>query len=161
MCIFNKLQDAGLFLALDGTSTRTDPSTSGRKYRKSVNNTVFIRDESLFVVSAVSTNAFQLKHMLRLLHSICPAGNRIRTIKYESRRSMGNTIGAYTRYITYSTCAPYKKCSKILIWVLIRSCTCNHFNDLVHKNLTRNHTSYKILIRSQQLFPQDLTAISI
>ena len=28
MCVFNKLQTAGLFLALDSTSTRTDPSTS-------------------------------------------------------------------------------------------------------------------------------------
>ena len=31
-CIFNELLAAGLFLALDGTSTRIDPSTSGRKY---------------------------------------------------------------------------------------------------------------------------------
>ena len=61
-CIFNKLQAAGLFLALDGTSTRTDPSTSGRKYCKLVNNAVFIRNESLFVVSAAATSAFQLKH---------------------------------------------------------------------------------------------------
>ena len=49
-CIFNELLAAGLFLALDGTSMRTDSSTSGRKYRKSVNNAVFIRSESLFVV---------------------------------------------------------------------------------------------------------------
>ena len=53
-CIFNKLQATGLFLALDGTSTRIDPSTSGRKYRKSVNNAVFIRNESLFIVSAAT-----------------------------------------------------------------------------------------------------------
>ena len=45
-CIFNELQAAGLFLVLDGTSTRIDPSTSGRKYHKSVNNAAFIRNES-------------------------------------------------------------------------------------------------------------------
>ena len=31
MCIFNELQAAGLFLVLDGTSTRINPSTSGWK----------------------------------------------------------------------------------------------------------------------------------
>ena len=101
-CIFNKLQAAGLFLALDGTSTRTDPSTSGRKYRKSVNNAVFIRNESLFVVSAAATSAFQLKHMPR-----CYAAYALGAMKYGlwnmgkylSCCSMGNTIGAYTRYI--------------------------------------------------------------
>ena len=71
---FNELQAAGLFLALDDTSTRTDPSTSGRKYRKLVNNAVFIRNESLFVVSAAAASAFQLKHTPRLLCSIHPAG---------------------------------------------------------------------------------------
>ena len=81
-CIFNELQAVGLFLALDGTTTRIDPSTSGRKYRKSVNNAVFIRNESLFVVSAAATSAFQLKHTPRLLRSICPAGYQIRTIRY-------------------------------------------------------------------------------
>ena len=79
-CIFNELQAAGLFLALDATSTRTDPSTSGIKYRKSVNNSVFIRNESLFVVSAAATSAFQLKHTPRLLRSICPGGYEIRTM---------------------------------------------------------------------------------
>ena len=78
----NKLQAAGLFLALDGTSTHTDPSTSGRKYRKLVNNAVFIRNESLFVVSVPATSAFQLKHTLRLLRSICPVGYQIRTVEY-------------------------------------------------------------------------------
>ena len=29
-CIFNELQAAGLFIAWDGTSTHTNPSTSGR-----------------------------------------------------------------------------------------------------------------------------------
>ena len=61
--IFNELLAAGLFLALDGTSMRTDPSTSERKYRKSVNNAVLIRNESLFVVPATAKNASQLKHM--------------------------------------------------------------------------------------------------
>ena len=37
-----ELLAAGLFLALDSTSMRTDPSTSGRKYRKSVNNAIFV-----------------------------------------------------------------------------------------------------------------------
>ena len=72
-CIFNELQAAGLFLALNDTSTRTDPS-SGRKYRKLVNNAVFIRNESLFVVSAAAASAFQLKHTRHLLRSIRPAG---------------------------------------------------------------------------------------
>ena len=62
-CIFNELLAAGLFLALDGTSIRTNPSTSGRKYRKSVNNAVFIHNESLFVVSAAAMSIFQLKHI--------------------------------------------------------------------------------------------------
>ena len=60
----------------------TDPSTSGRKYRKSVNNAVFLRNESLFVVSAAATSAFQLKHTPRLLRGICLAGYQIRTIRY-------------------------------------------------------------------------------
>ena len=82
-CIFNELQAVGLFLALDGTTTRIDPSTSGRKYRKSVNNAVFIRNESLFVVSAAATSAFQLKHTPRFAtQHICPVGYQIRTIRY-------------------------------------------------------------------------------
>ena len=81
-CIFNELQAAGLFLALDGTSMRTDPSTSGRKYRKLANNAVFIRNESLFIVLAAAMGAFQLKHTPRLLCSIRPAGYQIRTIRY-------------------------------------------------------------------------------
>ena len=48
----------GFFLALDSTSTRIAPSTSGRKYREVVNNAVFIRNESLFVVLAAATSAF-------------------------------------------------------------------------------------------------------
>ena len=70
-CIFKKLLAAGLFLALNGTSMHTDPSTSGKIYRKSVNNAVFIRNESLFlfVVLAATTSAFQLKHTPWLLRS--------------------------------------------------------------------------------------------
>ena len=62
----------------------TDPSTSGRKYHtcKSVCNAVFIHNKSLNVVSAAATSAFQLKHMPRLLGSICPVGYQIRTIEY-------------------------------------------------------------------------------
>ena len=37
-----ELLAVGLFLALDGTSMLTDPSTSGRKYRKLVNNAIFV-----------------------------------------------------------------------------------------------------------------------
>ena len=81
-CMLNELPAADLFLDLDGTSTRIDPSTSGRKYSKLVNNAVFIRNESLFVVSDAATSAFQLKHTPRLLRSICSAGYQIRTIKY-------------------------------------------------------------------------------
>ena len=82
-CIFNELQAVGLFLAFDGASTRTDPFTSGKKYRKSVNNAVFIRNKSLFFVSAAATSAFQLEHTSRLLRSACPGagGYRIRTIE--------------------------------------------------------------------------------
>ena len=58
-CIFNELQAVGLFLAFDGASMRTDPFTSGKKYRKPVNNAVFIRNKSLFIVSAAATSAFQ------------------------------------------------------------------------------------------------------
>ena len=78
---FHELLVAGLFLALDGTSMCTDPSTSGRKYRKFVNNAVFIPNESLFIVSAAATSAFQLKHMPWLLHNICPVGYQIWTIE--------------------------------------------------------------------------------
>ena len=51
-CIFNEHQAVSLFLAFDSASKRTDPFTSGKKYRKSVNNAVFTRNESLFFVSA-------------------------------------------------------------------------------------------------------------
>ena len=81
-CIFNKPLAAGLFPTLDGTSLRTDPSISGRKYRKSVYNAVFIHNKSINVVSAAATSAFQLKHMPRLLGSKCPVGYQIRTIEY-------------------------------------------------------------------------------
>ena len=74
VCIFNKLLAAGLFLALDGISMRTDPSTSKLA--------VFIHNESLFVVSAAATNAFHLKHTQQLSHSICPAGSQIKTVEY-------------------------------------------------------------------------------
>ena len=76
-CIFNELLGAGLFLALDGTNMHTDPSTSGRKYRKSVNNAVFIRNEGLFVVSAAATSAFQSKHTRG-----CCAAYALRAIEY-------------------------------------------------------------------------------
>ena len=80
--LFNKLQAAGLFLALDGTKTCTEPSTSGRKYHKSVNSAVFICNESIFVVSAAATDTFQLEHMRWLLCNIRLVGNEIRSIEY-------------------------------------------------------------------------------
>ena len=46
--MFNMLQSAGLFLALDDTSTLNFPSTSGRKYHKLVNNAVFIHKGSAY-----------------------------------------------------------------------------------------------------------------
>ena len=82
VCIFNKVPAVGLFLAFDGASTHTDPFTSGKKYRKLVNNAVFIRNESLFFVSAVATSAFQLERTLGLLRGICPWGYQIQTIEY-------------------------------------------------------------------------------
>ena len=42
VCIFNKLQAVGLFLAFDGATTHTNHFTSEKKYRKLVNNAVFI-----------------------------------------------------------------------------------------------------------------------
>lgn len=74
VCIFNELQAVGLLLAFDGASTRTDPFTSGKNYQKSVNNAVFIRNESLFFVSAAATSAFQLEHTSRLLRQHMPWG---------------------------------------------------------------------------------------
>ena len=71
-CIFNELQAVSLFLAFDGASTRPDHFTSGEKYLKLVNNAVFIRNKSLFFVSAAATGAFQLEHTPRLLRSVCP-----------------------------------------------------------------------------------------
>ena len=72
--LFNKPQAADPFLALDGPSTRTNLSNSGRKYRKLA---IFIRNESLFVVSAVVMSAFQLEHTPWLLCNICPVGFEI------------------------------------------------------------------------------------
>ena len=58
VCIFNELQAVGSFLAFDGASMHTNFFTSGKKYRKLVNNAVFIRNESLCFVSVVATIAF-------------------------------------------------------------------------------------------------------
>ena len=90
-CIFNKLQAVGLFLAFDGASMRTDP---------------FIRNKSLFFVSAAATCAFQLEHTWRLLRSACPGGYRIRTIEYGKILVMlvygeyyGRVYEVYNKYI--------------------------------------------------------------
>ena len=57
-CVCNEFQAVvNLFLALDGTSVHTYPFTSGKKYRKLVNNAVFIHNESLFFFSEVATCA--------------------------------------------------------------------------------------------------------
>ena len=82
VCIFNDHRAVSLFLTFDGTSMRTDPFISGKKYRKLVNNAVFTRNESLFFVSAASTSVFQLEHMQRLLCGIYPGGYQIWTIEY-------------------------------------------------------------------------------
>ena len=63
MCIFNELPAVGLFLAFDSTSMRTDHFTNGKKYRKLVNNAVFVHNKSLFFVSAAAMNAFQLEEV--------------------------------------------------------------------------------------------------
>ena len=54
--IFNEFQAVCLFLAFEGASMRTDHFTSGKKYRKLVNNVVFNCNKSLFFVSAAATN---------------------------------------------------------------------------------------------------------
>ena len=71
-----------LSASFDGASTHTDHFTSGKKCRQLVKNAVFIRNKSLFFVSAVAISAFQLEHMPRLLRSVRPRGYRIRTIEY-------------------------------------------------------------------------------
>ena len=105
-CIFNELQAVSLFLAFDGAIACTDPFTSGKKYRKSVNNAVFIRNKSLFFVSAAATSAFQLEHTSRLLRSACPGGYQIRTIEYGKILVMlvygeyyGHVYEIYNKYI--------------------------------------------------------------
>ena len=82
VCIFNKLQAFGLFLAFDGASTCTDPFTSGKMYRKVINNTMFIHNESLFFVSAAGMSVFQLEHTPWLLRNVYPGGYEIQTMEY-------------------------------------------------------------------------------
>ena len=57
--IFKKLQAVGLFLALDGACI---PIPLLVEKGTVSNNAVFICNESLFLVSAVATSAFQLEH---------------------------------------------------------------------------------------------------
>ena len=75
---------------------RTHPSISGRKYRKSVYNAVFIHNKSLNVVSAAATGAYAL---WAIKYGPSNMG------KYYSCCSTGNTIGAYTRYIIRENCS--------------------------------------------------------
>ena len=109
-CIFNKLQAVGLFLAFDGASTRTNHFTSEKKYCKLVNNAVFIRNKSLFFVSAAATSAFQLEHKSRLLRSVSPGAYRLRTIEYGKILVMlvygeyyGRVYEVYNRHIYICT----------------------------------------------------------
>ena len=101
-CLYrvNELLAVGLFLAFDGASMRTDHFTSGKKYRKLVNNAIFIRNKSLFFVSAAAMHAFLLEHMLWLLRSVCPGG--LSNIDYRIWENishvLGNIMGEYTRY---------------------------------------------------------------
>ena len=81
-CMFNELHAFDLFLAFDGASTCTVPFTSEKMYRKVVNNTMFIRNESLFFVSAAAMSVFQLEHTPQLLRNIYPGGYEIQTIEY-------------------------------------------------------------------------------
>ena len=53
-----------------------------KKYRKLLNNAVFIRNGSIFFVLAAATSAFQLEHTPWLLHSEFPEGYQIQTIEY-------------------------------------------------------------------------------
>ena len=84
-----------------------------KKYRKLVNNAVFIRNVSLFFVSIAVNCAFQLEHMLWLLRSTYPVGYEYELSnlgKYLSCRSMGNTMGEYARYIIKSRYLHTYKC---------------------------------------------------
>ena len=84
-----------------------------KKYRKLVNNAIFIRYVSLFFVSTAVNCAFQLEHTLRLLRSTYPAGYEYELSnlrKYLSCRSMGNTMGEYARYIIKSRYLHTYKC---------------------------------------------------
>ena len=70
VCIFRV---AGLFLALDSTYQHTYQSLYQWKYHKSVQNAVFINNESLFV-SVVATSVFQLNHMLAIEYELANIG---------------------------------------------------------------------------------------
>ena len=96
--IFNELQAVGLFLAFDGTSTRANHFNSGKKYCKLVNNAVFIRNKSLFFVSAAATSTFKLEHTPWLLRSVCPKGYQIQTIEYGKILVM-SVYGEYYRRV--------------------------------------------------------------
>ena len=81
----------------------TDPSTSGRKYRKPVNNAVFIPNESLFAVSAGGYECIPIKAHAAVATQHMPC--RL------SCCSVGNTIGAYTRYIIIYLLTPIVVCT--------------------------------------------------
>ena len=102
VCILNKLQAVNLFLALDDARMHIESFTSGKKYRKLVNNAIFIRNEKCFSsgyihtcnrIRAHSTVATQHYALQTMKYGLSNMG------KYLSCRSMGNTMGEYTRYI--------------------------------------------------------------
>ena len=55
--------------------------------------------KSLCIVWTVATSSFQLEHMLQVL---CPVCYELEAMKYiyGKNRSMGNTMGMYTKYTT-------------------------------------------------------------
>ena len=101
---------------MDGTSTRTDPFISGKKYRKLVNDAVFMKAYSLFQqrlyecipITAHATVATQyMPCMWAMKYKLSNMD------KHLSFRSMGNTMGEYTRYINITNIfiGPSRVCS--------------------------------------------------
>ena len=80
MCILNELQAVGLSLALDDASMHIEPFTSGKKYRKLVNNAVFIRNEKCFSSGYIHTCNRIRAHST--VATLCPADYEIRNIEY-------------------------------------------------------------------------------
>ena len=88
---------AGLFLALDGTSMRIDPSTSGRKYHKSVNNAAFIRNESSICCFSSGYECIPIKAHTTVATQHMPCGLSNTDYRIWENISVGNAVGVYTR----------------------------------------------------------------